>query len=815
MNHEPPFSDEHHFSDGGPPKSEVTAVARDPWKVLIVDDVKAVHTVTRVFLARFAFEGRGLAVLSAYSAEEAKSLLHAHPDTAVILLDVAMEQNDSGLLLARYIREVLGNRFVRIILRTGGLPGMAPLEKVIVDYDINGYTEKIDLTAQKLFTIIISALRSYRDIMESAALSTQLREEIAERMQAEDKLRASEEMYSSIFTHIGIGISLISPEMEIIFMNPTMKNWFPQVEAGKRPICYKSFNVPPRDGICTYCPTIQTFHDGQVHISVTDTPTEDGICHFRIISTPVLSATGSVTAVIEAVEDITERKRSDEELRSKEICLQGILEATDDGILAIDEKGNIIKANRKFAELWKIPQSMINSGDDDTLLNFVLDQLQDPEAFVKKVRSLYGSPDSDMDRLFFKDGRIFERNSAPLIQEGSIIGRVWSFRDITEKRKMEEDILRAQKLESVGLLAGGIAHDFNNLLTAILGNISLAKMQLPADNRTHARLCEAEKASLRARDLTQQLLTFAKGGAPVRRSASVSELIRETACFALSGSNVRCDFAIGPDLPLAEIDEGQISQVIHNLIINADQSMPVGGAIRIACEEVTLVEAEVPPLVAGRYIRISVGDQGVGIPAEHLPRIFDPYFTTKEKGRGLGLAGAYSIILNHDGQISVSSEPGAGTTFIIHLPISDMAPVMVPAEEGGLRTGTGRILVMDDEETVLEIAGEMLSHLGYESVFARDGGEAIELYLKAREAGFPFRAILADLTIPGGIGGREMVEALGEIDPEIRAIVSSGYCNDPVMSDFRSYGFCGVISKPYRIGEMSKLLSEVLPSGDE
>jgi len=646
--------------------------------------------------------------------------------------------------------------------------------------------------------------------MESAALSNRLREEIAERMQAEDKLRASEEMYSSIFTHIGIGISLISPEMEIIFMNPTMKNWFPQVEAGKRPICYKSFNVPPRDGICSYCPTIQTFHDGQVHISVTDTPTEDGICHFRIISTPVLSATGSVTAVIEAVEDITERKRSDEELRSKEICLQGILEATADGILAIDEKGKIIKANRKFAELWNIPQSMITSGDDETLLNFVLDQLQDPDAFVKKVRSLYGTTESDMERLIFKDGRIFERNSAPLIQEGSNIGRVWSFRDITVKRKMEEDILRAQKLESVGLLAGGIAHDFNNLLTAILGNISLAKMLLPGDSKTKARLNEAEKASLRARDLTQQLLTFAKGGAPVRRSASVSELIRETACFALSGSNVRCDFAIGPDLPLAEIDEGQISQVIHNLIINADQSMPVGGAIHIACDEVTVAESEVPPLRAGRYIRITVGDQGVGIPAEHLPRVFDPYFTTKEKGRGLGLTGVYSIIRNHDGQISVSSEPGAGTTFIIHLPISDMAPAMVPAEEVDIRTGTGRILVMDDEETVLEIAGEMLSHLGFEVVFARDGGEAIELYLKAREAGTPFRAILADLTIPGGIGGREMVESLRKINPEIMAIVSSGYCNDPVMSDFRSFGFSGVISKPYRIEEMSKVLSEIL-----
>ena len=288
---------------------------------------------------------------------------------------------------------------------------------------------------------------------------------------------------------------------------------------------------------------------GQVHISITDTPTPEGTRHFRIISTPVLAADGAVSAVIEAVEDITEKKR------------------------------------------------------------------------------------------------------------------------------LEEDVLRAQKLESVGLLAGGIAHDFNNLLTAIMGNISLAKAQLPPDNKTQTRLSEAERASLRAKDLTQQLLTFAKGGAPVRRSASISELIQETTRFALSGSNSSSEFAIGHDLHRVEIDEGQISQVIHNLIINADQAMPVGGTIRIVCDEATLADNEAPPLPAGRYIRIAIGDQGVGIPAKHLQRIFDPYFTTKEKGRGLGLASAYSIIRNHDGQISVSSEPGRGTTFTIHLPISESEPV--------------------------------------------------------------------------------------------------------------------------------------------
>ena len=793
---------------GDPVLEEVATPPLKPWKVLIVDDLRSVHTVTRMILADFVFEGRGLELFSAHSVEEAKSILGIHPGMAIILLDVVMEREDSGLLLARHIREVMGNRTVRIVLRTG--QSKAPQEKVIVDYDINDYSDKSDRNPQRLFTTVISALRSYRDLMESMALSARLREEIAERRQAEEKLRASEEMYSAIFAHIGIGIALISPEMEIVSMNPVMERFNPHIDVGKRPVCYRSFNVPPRDEICSYCPTILTFRDGQVHIAVTDTPTAEGIRHFKVISTPIISNDGSVAAVIEAVEDITEHKRAGEALRQKEIYLQGILESTADGILAIDQQGKVIRANQKFADLWKLPQSLMDSGDDEKMLNFVLDQLIDPDAFVKKVRSLYGTVESDMDNLYFKDGRIFERNSSPLEQEGNVIGRVWSFRDITEKRRMEEEILRAQKLESVGLLAGGIAHDFNNLLTAIVGNISLAKVQLPADNRAQTRLCEAEKASLRARDLTQQLLTFAKGGAPVRRCASVSDLIRETAGFALSGSNVRCEFAIDPDLHHSLIDQGQISQVIHNLIINADQSMPVGGTLRISCAEISLDESEVPPLGKGRYIRMEVRDQGVGIPAEHLPRIFDPFFSTKEKGRGLGLASAYSIVRNHDGQISVSSDPGKGTTFTIHLPVCCEEQEIKKDGEGKIRGGSGRILVMDDEESVLVIAGELLAHFGYEAACASDGGEALTLYRNAKAAGNPFSAVIADLTIPGGMGGKEMAARLREIDPDVKVIVSSGYSNDPVLSDYRSFGFCGVISKPYMIDEVSATLAEVL-----
>jgi PAS domain S-box-containing protein len=406
--------------------------------------------------------------------------------------------------------------------------------------------------------------------------------------------------------------------------------------------------------------------------------------------------------------------------------------------------------------------------------------------------------------------RTMEFRSVPVKDDdGKVVKVIEIGRDVTEIRKMEAEILRSQKLESVGLLAGGIAHDFNNLLTAVLGNISLAKAMLPPQDKSQPRLLEAEKATLRARDLTQQLLTFAKGGAPVKKSASIAELIRETAGFALSGSKVRCEFDIGPDLRPVEIDGGQISQVLHNLIINADQSMPLGGTLKISCDEVTLAEGEVPALKAGGYLRITVSDNGVGIPEEHLPRVFDPFFTTKEKGRGLGLASAYSIIRNHEGNLSVSSAPGAGTTFTIHLPASGGAET-TPDKESAVRMGSGRVLVVDDEEAVLEVGAEILAYLGYEPVCARNGSEALELYRSGKEEGNPFVAVIADLTIPGEMGGKEMVGFLREFDPDAKVIVSSGYSNDPIMSEYRGHGFCGVISKPYLVEEVSKTLFAVL-----
>lgn len=383
-----------------------------------------------------------------------------------------------------------------------------------------------------------------------------------------------------------------------------------------------------------------------------------------------------------------------------------------------------------------------------------------------------------------------------------------------EQKRMEDELEKMQRLESLGVLAGGIAHDFNNLLSGVLGNISLAKMYLNPEDRAYKRLEEAEKASVRTKDLTGQLLTFAKGGEPVIKVISVADLLMDSVGFGLSGSRVNCKLSMPDDLWPVNVDEGQIHQVINNLLINADQAMPGSGTIEITCKNTEVKTSDPLPLDEGSYVKISIKDQGIGIPEPLLKRIFDPYFTTKEKGRGLGLATSYSILKRHNGLITVESKENKGTTFHIYLPALPSASISREGSEEIVVSGRGRVLVMDDEDLVIQVAGEMLKALGYEVESANDGLEAIKKYKDAKEKGKPFNAVIMDLTIPGGMGGKEAIVRLKEIDPDVRAIVASGYSNDPVISDFRGFGFSGSLTKPFRIEELSRTVHRVLKHYD-
>jgi signal transduction histidine kinase/ActR/RegA family two-component response regulator len=530
--------------------------------------------------------------------------------------------------------------------------------------------------------------------------------------------------------------------------------------------------------------------------------------HRKHLEELVKEGTVDLTAANTALQqEIGERKRIEERLQEAHKRLLTILDGIDALVYVADMKtyellfvnkyGRDIWGDIQGKKCWKVLQSGQTAPCDFCTNKYLLDfdgHPQEPYTWEFQ-NTVNGHWYYICDRAVrWIDGRIVRLEIAS---------------DITESKKLVEERQQRHKLESVGILAGGIAHDFNNLLTAIMNNIYLSKRHIDRESSAYSRLELAEKAIGRANDLTHQLLTFSKGGTPVKHSTSITEVIRESADFILRGSNVRSEYAMSDNLWPVEVDVGQISQVFQNLIINADQSMPEGGTIKIHAENAVVHTDTELPLKEGKYVKITIHDQGRGISEEHLPNIFDPYFTTKEMGRGLGLTISFSIIKNHDGHISAESELGRGTTFIIYLPASEKKTAPKEPYESTTFAGTGKILIMDDEELVRSSLGEMIAAFGYEVGLAKDGTEAIKLYKKAMNSPKPFDVVILDLTVPGGMGGKEAIKKLLELDPQVKAIVSSGYTNDPVMANFREYGFSDVIVKPYKLKELRGILTKI------
>jgi len=392
-------------------------------------------------------------------------------------------------------------------------------------------------------------------------------------------------------------------------------------------------------------------------------------------------------------------------------------------------------------------------------------------------------------------------------KDQKVTGAIALVEDRTDVRKANEQITTAQRLESLGILAGGIAHDFNNILTAILGNLSLAKYYETDNKELLGILTDAEAASNRAKELTHQLLTFAKGGEPVTKLVDITKVVNESSSFALAGSNIGLDFDIPDGIWYLEADEGQLNQVFNNLVINAQQSMPDGGHINVSIKNI--VEKN-DSLMKGNFVKISIIDHGVGIPKEYIPKIFDPYFTTKNKGTGLGLSTSHSIVEKHGGFITMDSNPGGGSTFNVFLPASQDQIEDLKIYDNNLIEGSGNVLIMDDEKDVRDTVGSMLERLGYDVSYSTDGEEAIDFYATALNTESKYDAVILDLTIPGGMGGKQTILKLRELDPDIKAIVSSGYSNNPVMSDYKNYGFSGILAKPYTLTQLSKVLDDLV-----
>ncbi len=510
-----------------------------------------------------------------------------------------------------------------------------------------------------------------------------------------------------------------------------------------------------------------------------------------------------------------ERKWFESALAAQKERLTVTLRSIGDGVITTDTAGKVAMMNQVAEALtgWAQEEAV------GRLLSEVFVILSErtrerPRSPVEKVLecgAIVGLANDTV--LVHRSGteRIIADSGAPIRDgQGGVIGVVLVFRDVTEKRMLEKERARAEKLESIGILAGGIAHDYNNILTAIMGNLSLARLYAEQDPRLVPLLDMAEKAAKVAEGLTHQLLTFSKGGEPVKKTISIAELVSDAITFALRGSSVRARLAFAKDLWPVEVDRGQISQVLNNLAINAKQAMPGGGVLDVEVGNVLLESENQHGLPAGRYVRIALRDAGTGIPEEHLPKIFDPYFTTKPGGSGLGLATSYAIVKKHNGMIGVRSTVGVGTTFEVHLPVPERASLEAASADRDVYRGSGSILVVDDDESIRRTLHKILGYLGYSVASAPEGSEALRMYAEAMESERPFDLVIMDLTIPGGMGGKEAIQALRKLDPHVRAIVSSGYSNDPVMSNFREHGFVGVALKPYEVAELSEQIKKVL-----
>ncbi len=551
-------------------------------------------------------------------------------------------------------------------------------------------------------------------------------------------------------------------------------------------------------------------------------PHDDGLHTYFSIKIPLFDSKGVLYGVCGISTDITEHKRVNEALQKSESRLseaQRIAhlgnwdwDIVNNKLLWSDEVYRIFGFKpHEFTVTYELFLNTVHP-DDRELIKRVVDE------------SLYKGKAYNIEhRVVLPNGTeriVYQRAEVTLNNEGKPVRMIGTVQDITEARKAEEELLKMQKLESVGVLAGGIAHDFNNYLQGIMGVITLADAYASPDNEIHTKLEEAKQIIRQSKHLTQQLLTFSEGGEPVKSTIHINQFLKDIASVSLSGSNIRCKFSMPDSLWPVDADKGQLNQIFNNLIINASQSMPEGGSIKILAENFPVIKKDSLQIEEGMYVKITVEDHGTGISKENMTKIFDPYFTTRKEGSGLGLATVYSITRKHNGTIKVESEMGVGTTFHIYLPASEKEilkePVLSKEEpestEKGPVTRKRKVLLMDDETSIRLSATENLRDLKYEVEAAREGEEAIMLYKDAMESNEPFDAVILDLTIIDGMGGEKTMEKLLEIDPDVKAIVVSGYVKNRIMANFKKYGFSDILAKPYETEELDEILQNVIKS---
>ncbi len=625
-------------------------------------------------------------------------------------------------------------------------------------------------------------------------------------LQAEEALKKSEERYRTLQANVPVGIFRSTLRGKIISANPAMVKMFGfDSEEELLAVSAVDLYLDPqkRKELIKLLKDKGEAAGFEVQLKRKDGSTFWGSINLKGIT----DRQGNVIHQDGMLKDITTRKKFEQDILCAKQEWEHTFNSVPDLIAILEKNYTIRRVNKAMADRLGITQ------EEAIGLSCyrVFHGMDQPPGYCPHAKMLDDKKEHTELVHEKKLGGDFLITVSPLIEtNGKILGGVHAARDLTERKKIEEELQRAEKLESLGLLAGGIAHDFNNILASAMVNITLARMNIKKEHKLLDKLNDAEKALARAKDLTRQLLTFSKGGAPIKSTSSIDGMLMDTVDFVLSGSKVKCEYDLPDNLWDVEIDEGQISQVIQNLIINAQQAMPEGGVVKISAENVNIDADEGLPLEEGRYIRITIKDQGIGIPREHLDKIFDPFFTTKQRGSGLGLSTAYSIVKNHKGLITVESDLGKGTMFYVYLPASEDKKEKKEVQIQKMSEGQGKILLMDDEDIILEATGELLQEMGYTVELAKDGAAAVRLYEEARRAGQPFDAVIMDLIVPGGMGGQEALSEILAKDPAARVVASSGYSTDPIMANYRKYGFVAALSKPYKLRELSIVLEKAM-----
>lgn len=528
-------------------------------------------------------------------------------------------------------------------------------------------------------------------------------------------------------------------------------------------------------------------------------------------------------AYLASIRDITSHKNIERALIEEKERLDVTLRSIGEGVVTTDEKGTIVSINSFMEKLCGLKQAEVTGQLVFQVLNITRKGSKGRrENPVEQTLKIGKATEIRKDMILKYRGNnefFIEYHCSPLLDDsGDIIGTVLIIRDVSQKKKMEEELIKARKLESLGVLAAGLSHEYNNELTTVLGNISMARMIVRSDYKIHQCLMRAEEAALQMKDVTRRLLTFSKGGEPIKKTGSLLPLIEEIAGWARKNPGIVCRCDIPVDLPAATFDENQLKRVLVNIVKNGVESMPDGGPISIKGDTASSDEIDALSLEAGKYIKISITDQGVGIAEENLQKVFDPYFKHgKKEGKGMGLTVAYSVIKKHGGTIHVTSKIGIGSTFTLFLPA---AAAVIPDREQKVETAAAppvikikkkkqKVLVMDDNPIIRKLANRMLKHLGYEVVLAKNGEEALLLFRQAKQSKAPFSVVILDLLIPHGIGGKECMQKLLEIDREVKAIVCSGYSDDPVIGEYQKYGFAQRLPKPFKIEELRDVLDRL------